>query len=152
MTTSRPKFTLKEEEVLCYQSDEEPRSQSTIRKYYIRWRQQQNPSIPERCDISKCLYYKHPLMWNGKAIKPILDHKNGNNTDNRPNNLRLVCPNCYSQLETRGGANKNQIRKSVYSFSIKGKDSKQHPELPGDSGHYSIIGNAAKLISPKETR
>ena len=91
-------------------------------------------------------------MWNGKAIKPILDHKNGNNTDNRPNNLRLVCPNCDSQLETRGGANKNQIRKSVYSFSIKGKDSKQHPELPGDSVHYSIIGNAAKLISPKETR
>lgn len=152
MTTSRPKFTLKEEEVLCYRPNEESRTQPTIRKYYLRWRQQQNPSIPERCDEPKCFFYNHPLKWNGKLLKLILDHKNGVNTDNRPKNLQFVCPNCDSQLGTRGDANKNRITKSKGGFSIKGKNGKKHHELPTDSEHYSIIGNSAKLISPKGTR
>ena len=38
--------------------------------------------------------------WNGKPIRLHLDHINGINTDNREENLRIVCPNCDSQSET----------------------------------------------------
>ena len=41
--------------------------------------------------------------WNGKDLSLILDHINGDSKDNRLQNLRLVCPNCNSQLETHCG-------------------------------------------------
>jgi hypothetical protein len=38
----------------------------------------------------------------------ILDHVNGDPYDNRIENLRIVCPNCNSTLETNCGKNKNK--------------------------------------------
>ena len=38
--------------------------------------------------------------WNGKPLVLQLDHINGDNRDNRIENLRLLCPNCHSQTET----------------------------------------------------
>jgi hypothetical protein len=35
----------------------------------------------------------------------ILDHVNGNPTDNRLENLRIVCPNCAATLDTHCGRN-----------------------------------------------
>jgi len=31
-----------------------------------------------------------------------LDHNNGDHTDNRLENLRIVCPNCHALTETYG--------------------------------------------------
>jgi Zn finger protein HypA/HybF involved in hydrogenase expression len=44
--------------------------------------------------------------WNGKELSLHLDHINGINTDNRIENLRLLCPNCHSQTDTYAGKNK----------------------------------------------
>lgn len=44
-------------------------------------------------------------VWNEKPLVLILDHINGVNNDNRIENLRLVCPNCNSQLSTFAGRN-----------------------------------------------
>ena len=79
----------------------------TIRRHYERWRQEQG--LPTRCDIPVCTLYSPPFIWNGKVLKPILDRVSGNRFDNRPVNLRFLCPNCDSQLSTRGGGNKGRV-------------------------------------------
>lgn len=48
--------------------------------------------------------------WQNKPIVLILDHINGNPYDNSPKNLRLVCPNCDSQLPTYKSKNKGHGR------------------------------------------
>lgn len=44
--------------------------------------------------------------WNGKPMPMILDHINGVNNDNRLENLRFVCSNCDSQLDTYKSRNR----------------------------------------------
>jgi Zn finger protein HypA/HybF involved in hydrogenase expression len=44
-------------------------------------------------------------LWNGKLIVLQLDHINGITTDNRVENLRLLCPNCHSQTKNWGAKN-----------------------------------------------
>lgn len=46
--------------------------------------------------------------WMGKPIVLQMDHVNGNNRDNRIENLRLLCPNCHSQTETFCGKNRKK--------------------------------------------
>jgi len=48
--------------------------------------------------------------WRGEPISLHLDHKNGDNRDQRLDNLRLLCPNCHSQTATYCGRNKGVLR------------------------------------------
>ncbi len=50
--------------------------------------------------------------WRGKRLVIQIDHINGICTDNRLENLRMLCPNCHSQTETFGARNKVRQRKS----------------------------------------
>jgi len=52
-----------------------------------------------------CQICKQGSIWHGKPLVLILDHINGDSTDYRIKNLRLVCPNCNSQLSTFGSRN-----------------------------------------------
>ena len=53
--------------------------------------------LPIECATPEC-----PVKteWKGKRLVLVLDHINGDRTDNRIENLRLLCPNCNSQTET----------------------------------------------------
>ena len=44
--------------------------------------------------------------WNGKILVLQLDHRNGDSTDNRLENLHILCPNCHSQTKTFTGKSK----------------------------------------------
>lgn len=57
------------------------------------------------CDICGC----EPIH-NEKELVFILDHIDGDASHNIRSNLRLVCPNCDSQLDTYKSKNKNSSR------------------------------------------
>ena len=48
--------------------------------------------------------------YNGKEITLQVDHINGDASNNMPDNLRLLCPNCHSQTKYWGGRNKGNGR------------------------------------------
>ena len=92
---------------------------------------------------------KEPPVWNGQVLRLILDHTNGVNSDDRPENLRLPCPNCDAQLDTRGGRNIGRVADradggfAVISKSTGGREF----VLPAESGTYRISGSDAVLGS-----
>ena len=51
--------------------------------------------------------------WCGETLILDLDHINGDNRDNRLENLRYLCPNCHSQTDTYKGRNKNSGKPKV---------------------------------------
>ena len=53
--------------------------------------------------------------WNGSPLSLQLDHINGDNLDNRIENLRILCPNCHSQQVTFAG---KQRRKDFGARSL----------------------------------
>lgn len=57
--------------------------------------------------------------WNNKPIIFILDHIDGDASNNTRLNLRCICPNCDSQLDTYKSKNKNSARKERYLKNYK---------------------------------
>ena len=47
-----------------------------------------------------CSICNQQPLWNNKPLVMRLDHINGTTDDNRIENLRVICPNCDSQLDT----------------------------------------------------
>ena len=62
-----------------------------------------------KCDICKI-----EDNWNNKKLVFVLDHIDGDASNNKRDNLRCVCPNCDSQLDTYKSKNKNSARKDRY--------------------------------------
>ena len=90
--------------------------QKTLREHYFKGQYSQY----------KCSICNQEPFWNHKELTLILDHINGQNHDDRLENLRWVCPNCNQQLETTGSKNliyqkqlKNKTIKIKYSTICK---------------------------------
>ena len=68
-----------------------------------------NTSLKKKLLKMNVIEYKCAICgiseWLGNSLSLQLDHINGNNKDNRLENLRLLCPNCHSQTSTFSGRN-----------------------------------------------
>ena len=103
--------------------------------------------IRRRIIKEKLLPYKCAICgidsWNGKVLSLELDHINGINSDNRLENLRFLCPNCYSQTSTYGSKN-SMLQQSDFNITKEIEDN----VLNGYSKYKSIV-KAAKWLGYK---
>ncbi|MEU8436940.1 HNH endonuclease [Streptomyces sp. NPDC029216] len=59
--------------------------------------------VPEKC--AECGV---GVEWNGRPLRHEVDHVSGDWWDNRPENLRLLCPNCHAATDTYRGRRKRR--------------------------------------------
>ena len=71
--------------------------------------------------MNSCAICGNENRWNGKEINFILDHVDGDSLNNKRENLRLICPNCDSQLDTYKSRNKGNGRHSRRQRYKEGK-------------------------------
>lgn len=67
---------------------------------------------------NECRKCKASEVWMGEPLTLQLEHKNGDSSDNRHENLEILCPNCHSQTTTWGGKRRSigQLRgNQIYS-------------------------------------
>lgn len=85
----------------------------------------------EKCGLNK---------WNGEQISLQLHHINGDNTDNRIENLMLLCPNCHSQTDNFCGSKNNIIERKYYCKSC-GKEINKTKTHLCDECYEKLINN-----------
>lgn len=72
--------------------------------------------LEQNCECSICQIKN---VWNDKILTFVMDHIDGDASNNLRNNLRLICHNCDSQLDTYKSKNKNSARKDRYLKNYK---------------------------------
>ena len=70
-----------------------------VREFGLKQRLEQAGLLPDACE--ECGLCE----WRGRPPTLQLHHRNGDNLDNRVENLALLCANCHSQTENWGGRN-----------------------------------------------
>ena len=74
-----------------------------------------------RAQHHRCAICGQRNQWNERPLTLILDHIDGDSENNRRENLRLICPNCDSQLPTFKMRNRGKGRHSRRQRYAEGK-------------------------------
>ena len=61
-------------------------------------------------------------FWLNQPITLELEHKDGNNQNNKRENLEALCPNCHSLTDTWRGKNKNKNKEKSSKLKISNED------------------------------
>lgn len=80
--------------------------------------------------------------WEGKPIPLELHHINGDNTDNRIENLQILCPNCHAFTDNYRGRRKRKQTKKLEKKEEKEILSKE--QLIEDFKEYGTFSSLAK--------
>ena len=78
--------------------------------------------IENKCSARHCLLPEtmiHPFTGELTEVNLELDHINGVKSDNRIENLRLLCPTCHSYTDTYRGKNINKGVRTKLSYAEK---------------------------------
>lgn len=92
--------------------------------------------------------------WLDKALTLQLDHINGISSDNRAENLRLLCPNCHSQTDTYCGRNKIRYPKPTKPEKVQKEPKPTKPPTDPNWRHNPRLGarkprpNTRKVVRP----
>ena len=105
----RKKRNLLDKDIFCLNSTV---SQNAIRNHF------KNKKYKEY----KCEVCGLEPFWNEKPLTLTLDHINGNNKDNRIENLRWLCPNCDRQQPTFGAKNLKKLEKGKILISYNKRE------------------------------
>lgn len=104
--------------------------------------------LRDRILLNKTLEYKCAICgidsWEGKPLSLELDHINGINNDNRLENLRFLCPNCYSQTVTYGS--RNSKKELVYSEETEDKVIEAYNRLKNKDLVYKELRVSRSII------
>ena len=65
----------------------------------------ENKLLPHKCKVCKMV-----PEWNKKPLDFLLDRRNNNIIDNDIDNLRFLCPNCFSQIKKKKTIFTNSVR------------------------------------------
>jgi hypothetical protein len=74
-----------------------------------------------RHQLGRCAICAVGREWNGRRLTFVLDHIDGDAANNCRANLRLICPNCDSQLPTFKMRNKGNGRHARRQRYAEGK-------------------------------
>jgi hypothetical protein len=66
-----------------------------------------NRLLKEGIKSNKCDVCNAGPEWNNKPLHCELDHIDGNSSNHKTDNLRMLCPNCHSQTPTFRALNRN---------------------------------------------
>ena len=84
-----------------YQLNEILIKNSPITQKVLRGYVERHNLLEYKCQTCNCDGH-----WQNGIISLEIDHINGDNSDNRIENLRYLCPNCHALTETYRGRNK----------------------------------------------
>lgn len=98
---------------------------------FLRGQPIKNKLIKAGVFEDKCTECGLGSTWNGKGIVLQLDHINGVHSDNRLENLRILCPNCHSQTINFCGKNQKDVEDKVHPKSKKDNKKRVCPDCNG---------------------
>lgn len=116
-------------------------TQKTLREWYLKG------EYSSYC----CSICGQEPFWNGKELTLTLDHINGDNHDNRLENLRWVCPNCDRQLDTFGSKNRTHLPVKKYYCVDCGKEISEKSKRCNQCNNKNRSKNIIESIIDRKT-